>query len=123
MINKIKNSLSQIIIAVKLKKKIIKFKASKCNQAILETLWIEGFIYGYSKSKKHYFKVFLKYSERGFCLLQNLIFCNKSIYYSKLINLLNVEKNLYVFIITEKGFFFITSCLENRVGGFIVLKN
>ena len=38
MINKIKNSLSQIIIAVKLKKKIIKFKASKCNQAILETL-------------------------------------------------------------------------------------
>lgn len=123
MINKIKNSLSQIVIAVKLKKKIVKFKVSKYNKAILDILWIEGFIYGYSKTKKNYFKVFLKYSERGFCLLKNLVFCSKSIHYSKLTNLLNIEKNLYVFMITEKGFFFITGCLKNRLGGFIILKN
>merc|ERR1712096_36287 len=118
-----KNSLSKIITSLKLNKQLLYFKSCKNNRRILDVLWIEGFIYGYSIYKKGILKVFLKYSEKGIRLLDNLVYSNKNIYYKNLKKLLILEVNLYIFMITEKGFFFFVNCLKNRMGGFILLKN
>ena len=121
MISKVKNSLSKIIIALKLNKKILHLDTTNYNRVLLNVFWFEGLIYGYLNDLFK-FQIFLKYSEKGVGLFENLIFFRKHASYFNLKNLLAIEKNLYVFLINEKGLLFTPCILKNKLGGFIIAK-
>ena len=121
-----KSILSKIIVAKKQNKKIVKVKHKKYYNKLLDLLWNEGFIFGYQIKiyvKIFYgYRIFLKHSNKNYCLLKRLIYFNKSIKNKTLTNLNIIEKNYVFFLINDKGFFSQKKSLFLNCGGFLFVK-
>lgn len=121
-----KDILSNIITAKKQNKKIIKIKYKKNHDKFLNLLWNENFIFGYQIKtfNKYYFfhKIFIKYSNKNYFLLNRLISLNNFIKNKTLQNLKIIEKNYTYFFINDQGFFSQQNLLFLNLGGFLFLK-
>ena len=122
----VKSLLSNILIAKRQNKKIIKVSHHKSYNKFLSLLWNEGFIYGYKIKtyKKFYFfyKIFLKYNEKNFYPLKKLKFLSGIFKCKSLINLNNLDKNFFFILINDKGFFSQRSCIKLGMGGKMFVK-
>lgn len=122
MINKFKCIISRLQVAQINNKKVIFIKFSKIVKTILDLLWKEGFIYGYSNYQYKSFKIFLKYSKKGFSSLKGLVFYKKLIKRTELISLTLFEKNTTLFLVTNKGIFNSKNIIKKGLGGIILAK-
>lgn len=122
----VKSLLSNILIAKRQNKKIIKVSHYKSYNKFLSLLWNEGFIYGYKIKtyKKSYFfyKIFLKYNEKNFYPLKKLKFLSGIFKRKSLINLNKLDKNFFSILINDKGFFSQRSCIKLGMGGKMFVK-
>ena len=99
--NKLKAVLGHIKVAqINHKKKVI-LKVFSAEVNLLNTLWKNGFIYGYTKIFKTYI-IFLKYNIYGIGLLTQIIFLTKVVSQKELYNLLVLDPHTSYIIITTK---------------------
>lgn len=121
-----KSILSKIIVAKKQNKKIVKVKHKKYYNKLLDLLWNEGFIFGYQikiyKKNFYFYKIFLKHSNKNYCLLKRLTFFNRYVKNKTLNNLHIIEKNYIFFLMNDKGFFSQKDSLFFNFGGFLFAK-
>jgi ribosomal protein S8 len=121
-----KNILSNIIVAKKQNKKIIKIKHKKYYNKLLNLLWNEGLILGYQIKvhKKYCFfhKIFIKYSNKNYCLLKRINFLNSFAKNKTLQNLKIIEKNYIYLLMNDKGFFSQKNFSVSNFGGFLFVK-
>ena len=121
-----KSILSKIVVAKKQNKKIVKIKHKKYWNKLLNLLWNEGFVFGYQikiyRKIFYIYKIFLKHSNKNYCLLKRLTFFNKHIKNKTLNNLNVIEKNYIFFLINDKGFFSQKESLFFNLGGFLFVK-
>lgn len=122
MFKKFKSIVAKIIIAQKKNKKILKITYYKSYEKILNLLWDQGFIYGYSNKANLYYVIFLKYSEQGLILFKRIKFYKKLITFKKLRVLYFLDKNYTYFLLNDKGFFCQKTVLKAGMGGIIFIK-
>jgi small subunit ribosomal protein S8 len=119
MVNNIKNGQ-------KSKKSFVINKRNNLSISLLNVLWKEGFILGYTVEDKNKLKIFLKYKNSNSALkfIQVLSKPSKKIYFSSS-KLWKLQINFGVAVIsTSKGFLTLNECKRLNIGGelFIVLK-
>lgn len=125
MKNKINKVVSKIVISQNKNKKIVTIIYKSYYKTILNILWNEGFIRGFSclkKNKENYFKIYLKYSEKKNHSFKKLFFFNCLLNKKKLKKVTKIEKNYSYFLINSSGFFLHKSCIKLGVGGFIFIR-
>lgn len=122
----IKSLLSNILIAKKQNKKIVKIHHKKLYNKFLNLLWNEGFIYGYKIKmyKKFYFlyTIFLKYNEKNYYPLKKLNFFCGFFKCQYLMTLNKLDKNYFFLLVNDKGFFSQKSCIKLGMGGSMFVK-
>ena len=120
--NKFKSVLSKIKIAQHNYKKILKLKFLTIDLILLNILWREGFIYGYSKIKQFYF-IFLKYNLQGVGLLSFLNFMLISVTKKQLNNLKLINPHCNFLVLTNSGLrLYFHNNLVVGNGGFLLAK-
>ena len=117
----ITNSLSRFYVAEKTGKKLIILNSSNCSFALLNTLWKDGFIYGYEQVKFGKINVFLKhYHSGGF---SNIIFLKKQkVSLKEIKSLLYLNKNYYYLILTSRGVLSGNQCVIKNLGGSLIAR-
>ncbi len=120
--NKFKLVLSKIKIAQCNYKKILKLKISSIDFILLNILWKEGFIFGYSKIKQFYF-IFLKYNLQGIGLLSSIDFMLILVTKKELNNFKLIDPLCNFLVMTSKGLklYFQKNLLADN-GGFLLAK-
>jgi len=117
MIRKKKDILSKILIAQQTHKNLIKVQLQKQQIGILQFLWKEGYIYGYKKSNKFSYFIFLKQNTKSKVLFKNTKFKNQVFDKSELCSLVMREKN-YVYILSiNNQIFSQKDCKKFGLGG------
>nr|QFP99044.1 ribosomal protein S8 [Rhizaria sp.] len=121
-IHRFKLVLAKIKIAQLTYKKILKIKLFSIDLRLLNILWRNGYIYGYSKINGFYF-IYLKYNLQGKGLLSSVIFLNKNLSRNQIYNLLMMDPYYCYFIMSIKGFIFVS--VKNPIincGGKLIAK-
>lgn len=124
---KMNSSFQNILINIKnglnAKKMFIIQEISIKNKKLLDILWQEGYILGYtffrSSKKKIYFKIFLKYirSKPAISSLKIITNSQKFPFYS-VKQLWKIKENLNTIIFsTNKGLFTLKECKKLKIGG------
>ena len=120
--NKFTLILSKIKIAQCNYKKILKLKMLPVGLILLNVLWKEGFIYGYSQTKQFYF-LFLKYNSQGIGILSQMEFLLLAITKKQLNNYKLKDPHCNYLVFTSKGLkFYSQGALTIFAGGFILAK-
>ena len=115
--------LSKLYVAEKKKKKLTVFSFSNCNIDLLNFLWKDGFIYGYSRADGGKITVFLKYFHSGGGFFSNLIFLKKQkVSLQGLKNLSVLDKNSYYLVQTSKGILSANYCVKIGIGGYLIAR-
>jgi ribosomal protein S8 len=119
--------LAQIKISLKKKKTVLLQKKTKIIIELLNALWDEKIIYGYSILKSDFVKVFLKFNKVGKSLIQQINLLSTSgrrvhmsIYQIK--NLSETKKNFFFFFSTSKGILSHKKALALNLGGEILFS-
>ena len=102
--NKLKDCLVKIKVAQYEKKKIVLVKVSSVNLNLLDMLWKEGFIFGYTLTNKFY-QIYLKYNSCGVGVLESLL----------LINYTTPKNTLKKWLLLEPYTSYIVLCDKNQV--------
>ena len=124
MNNHLHNMVTSIINGQLAKKSYVTvFKQKNC-ESILNILWDEGFILGYTISTNNTLKIFLKYNTR--CpAISNISFISKpslKVYCSSK-QLWKFETNRSLLIVsTNKGMFSLNDCKKKQKGGELLLS-
>jgi len=118
--NKIKLILGKIKIAQCNYKKVLELKILYTDLSLLNILWKQGFIYGYTKINNFYF-LFLKYNLQGLGLLRSIVFVKVSISKKQLNNFRLIDPHYNYLIITTKGLLFHSGPFI-RFGGTLIAK-
>jgi small subunit ribosomal protein S8 len=104
------------------KRRFIYQKKKKLCETFLKILWNEGFILGYKISKKNnnLIKIFLKYTNNGNPIINNIKLLTKPgrriVYSKKQIWKIDSSKNFIIFS-TNKGLKTLDSCKKLKIGG------
>lgn len=115
MINKIKLILSKIKVAQLQQKKTLTYKSVLFDQVVLNVLWKNGYIYGYTKNK-YSVTIFLRYSLRGTGTLNLMqIFSTKLT--SKQISSLTLLDPYYSYLVFVNNKVYIRSICDLSIGG------
>lgn len=122
MVKDIKDIVAKIKIAQKMNKKEIEVVKTKTIELSLNFLWREGFIYGYAVWNSFFYKVFVKYSVKGFSALKNTVFCNKKVSSKKLYSIGKLENNSSYFLLNDKGFLSHKKAVKLGLGGLLFVK-
>lgn len=122
MVNNIKAILSVLKVAQKMNKKEVEVVKTRVNKLSLDLLWKEGFIYGYCLLNFSFYRVFVKYSTKGFSVLQNAVFLNKLVKKKFLYSINKLDSNRNYFICNSSGFFSHKKALKKGVGGKFFIK-
>jgi hypothetical protein len=74
--------------------------------------------------EKHYFfyKIFIKYSNKNYCLLKRINFLNNFAKNKTLMNLKVIEKNYIYLLMNDKGFFSQKNFSVSNLGGLLFVK-
>lgn len=119
--NKFKLLLSKIRIAQCNKKKKLKLKIFSIDLILLDLLWKNGVIYGYNK-KKDICIIFLRYSLRGFGMVDSVAFLYPILTKKQLKTLIILNPYYSYLILTFKG---ISICSKSNLvdyGGILIAK-
>jgi len=120
--NNLTNILSKLCVAEKKKKKVIVISSSNYSRDLLNRLWKDGFIYGYSHIEGK-ITIFLKYFNSGSGLLSNILFFKThKISLHKLQILSSINKNSYYLVWTTSGILSHKDCLIKNIGGFLIAR-
>jgi ribosomal protein S8 len=120
--NNLTHILSKLHVAEKKKKKMIVFSSSNCSIDLLNLLWKDGFIYGYSNIEGKII-IFLKYFNSGSGLLSNVLFLKKQkVSLHKLQTLSIINKNSYYLVWTTDGILSHKDCLIKNISGFLIAR-
>ena len=111
------------------KKSIIYQRRKKICESFLKILWDEGFISGYSISKKdnNKFQIYLKYTKHGDPVIRSFKFLSKPskrfYYSSKQLWKLDSSK-VFLILSTDQGLMTINDCKKKNIGGepIVVIK-
>ena len=121
-VNKLKNCLVKIKVAQYEKKKIVLVKASSVNLNLLDMLWKEGFIFGYTLTKGFY-QIFLKYNSCGTGILESLLLINYNLPKNTLKKLLLLEPyTSYIVLCNTNQIQLFPSNTLLKTGGKIIAK-
>ena len=122
--NGLTNILSKLYVAEKKKKKLTRFSLSNCNFDLLDFLWKDGFIHGYSRVEEGgKITVFLKYFHSGGGFFSNIIFLKKQkISLQGLKSLSVLDKNYYYLVWTTKGILSTDCCVKVGIGGYLIAR-
>ena len=104
-INRIKFILAKIKVAELQYKKVVKIKIFTVDSIILNTLWSNNLIYGYTIIDSFHI-VILKYITQGFGIISSITFLNGNVSKKKIQNLLILDSYSSYFVITTKGIIF-----------------
>jgi len=122
IINKIKLLLAKIKIAQLSYKKFLKVSIFSMDLILLNKLWANGFIYGYSKIN-NLFIILLKYNLRGLGILKSIIFLNSNLSQKKLLSILKLDPFYTYVVMTTKGIMFYSiNNLKVNCGGVLIAK-
>jgi len=119
MVNNFKSLLSKLFIAKKQNKIKVKIYLEKKDICLLDFLWIQGFIYGYTKIDLKVYCIFLKPNVDNF-MFQDLIFLKGYVNVHKLKSLSYREKNKIFIVKTLKGVFSNKVCIKKGLGGYLL---
>jgi ribosomal protein S8 len=119
--------LAQIKINLKKKKTVLLQKKTKIIIELLNALWDEKIIYGYSLLKSNFVKVFLKFNKVGKSLIQKInLFstAGRHVYMSiyDIKNLSRTNKNFFFFFSTSKGILSQKKASALNLGGEILFS-
>ena len=102
------------------KKSFVLQKRKNICEKVLNVLWDEGFILGYSIIDEKSIKIYLKYTNDGQPVINSIKSISKpghKLYYSaKQIWKIDTNKNFKIFS-TNKGIKSIIECKKNKIGG------
>lgn len=122
IINKVKLLLAKIKIAQLSYKKFLKVSIFSMDLILLNKLWANGFIYGYSKIN-NLFIILLKYNLRGLGILKSIIFLNSNLSQKKLLSMLKLDPFYTYVVMTTKGIMFYSiNNLKVNCGGVLIAK-
>lgn len=118
---KAKNLISKINYAIKKNKKVLVITFFKRYKNVLDCLWKDGFIYGYSYSNK-YFSIFLKHTKSKL-KTANLSSCKKNNFKCYDLILQNLkEKHTIILLKTNLGFISNKVSIKKGLGGQIISR-
>lgn len=103
-------------------KKILKIKLFSTDLPLLNLLWKNGFIYGYTYSENFYF-IFLKYNLKGLGLLHSTFFICAKLSKKELSNYLKLDSYYSYLVWTVEGF--VLYSFKNQTvkdGGILIAK-
>lgn len=118
MLNGLKNIISKIVIANQKNKLGVCVSIKKNELKLIEYLWLNGFIYGYSKINHNYYYIFLKYVKSN-TIFKKVNYCNKKKSYKQLKLLNRLSKNNFCFIKTVKGIYSQKESIKKGIGGYV----
>ena len=116
-----KSLLSKIVIAQNKNKVRLTIKVYKKNLGLLDFLWKQGYIYGYTKVSVSCYCILLKYG-RGLHLFKNLIFMQRQLCQKDISALSFGDKNRMFFIKTTHGILAQKVCIDAGLGGSVFVK-
>jgi ribosomal protein S8 len=122
IINKFKFVLSKIKVAQLNKKKKIQVKIIYTELIILDALWKNGFIYGYTKKVKDNYNVFLRYSLRGLGILNSISFSKLKLNNKQLKTLIILDPNYMYLMLNNEGIVTLSRNTLAKAGGTIIVK-
>lgn len=121
-VNRSKLILAKLKIAEDNNKKVLKIKLFFTDLPLLDLLWKNGFIYGYTYSKNFYF-IFLKYNLKGLGLLHSTFFFDIKLSKKDLSNYLKLDSYYSYLVWTVEGL--VIYSLKNQMvmqGGILIAK-
>ena len=119
---KFKLILSQIKVAQCNYKKVLKLNIFSADLVLLNLLWKNNLIYGFTKLGVGY-AIFLKYTAKGNGLLTSLFFLKGLVSKKKLINLLLLDPLVGYIVLTNQGVYFYSIFdLKYVNGGILIAK-
>lgn len=104
IINKFKFLLSKIRVAQLSKKITLKVKIISVDLVILDALWKNGLIYGYSKVQDSC-TIFLRYNLQGLGILNSIFFLKLKLTNKQVKTLITLDPNYIYLVLTNKGIF------------------
>jgi ribosomal protein S8 len=119
--------LAQIKINLKKKKTVLLQKKTRIIIELLNALWDEKIIYGYSILKSDFVKIFLKFNKAGKSLIQQInSFSTKGrrvhMSIQEIQNLNKIKKNFFFFFSTSVGILSHKKALALNLGGEILFS-
>jgi hypothetical protein len=103
-------------------KKVVKIKIFTVDSIILNTLWSQSLIYGYTIIDKFHI-IILKYTTQGFGIITPIIFLSGNVSKKEIQNLLILDSYSSYFVMTIKGII-LCSLKKSKInnGGKLIAK-